>query len=243
MRRPHWVSVRYSNRYWLQKRLRFAAKFSQKDVIKQLLSMGVSVNAVNKNNRSALLHAVAKDNLEAAELLCANGAEVQHKTNDILFIAIIRNNVAMIIMLLNYGADIDVKDSDGFDCIRIACHAGFAKDGATDSLKYLISIGVDLEYRTNRLDITSLRFCVQFGLVHHALVLLRAGASIINATSGDGKSSLLAQCSLSTAPVAEELLLNFGCDSCEINDKALYDHVKVTSNHLGVLFKFYDNCT
>ena len=238
MRRPHWVSLRYSKLYWLQKRLRLAAKFNKKDVIEQLISMGVSVNAVNKKNRSALFHAVANDNIEAAELLCANGAEVQHKTNDILFIAIIRNNLEMIIMLLNYGADLEVKDQNGFDCIRIACHAGFAMDGNTDSLKYLISIGADMEYRTSRLDITSLQFCVQFGLVHHALILLRAGASIINATGDNGKSSLLAQCCLSTAPVAEELLLNFGCDSSEINDKALLDHVKVASNHFVCLLQY-----
>ena len=240
MKWPHWISKRYARKYWLEKRLHLASKKNLKEVINDLINKGVSVNAVDRYNHSALYHAVVWNCLEAAEVLCANGAEVQHEDNSILFHAIIRNNVPMIVLLLNYGADLSAKDRLGFDCIRYACYNAYR----VDSLKYLVKIGVRLDNRTtiqkfdtsllhlrhqlvckrccsnvDDCEMSTLAYCVHRGLSNHALILLRAGASVELARYNG--ISLLARCTRQTTCIAEFLLRNFGGSISEIEDEAL----------------------
>ena len=83
-------------------------------MIKALLDKNADINSIDSLHQSALLIAVFTENIEAIDLLLANGAnpnEIFYKRS-YLYRAIIRNNYELVKVLIKNGANVNYIDSN-----------------------------------------------------------------------------------------------------------------------------------
>jgi hypothetical protein len=87
------------------------------DKVKWLLDQGADINAVAKDRGySAVMDAVWRKNYDITEFLISKGAKLDFISSDgqpILVLAVGNGNVRIVELLLEHGADPDIKDSMG----------------------------------------------------------------------------------------------------------------------------------
>lgn len=98
--------------------LHLAAQNGDLAIVRELLSRGAAVNALNHENQtpSPLMIAASHDHLEIAEELVNYGADVNKANSELLsplHVAVIRNNIKMIALLIAAGADIHARAKNG----------------------------------------------------------------------------------------------------------------------------------
>lgn len=86
-------------------------------VVEFLLANGADVNAADKSGQTALIHACKRSFNETAALLLKNGADANFQTRKTgttaLMIAAVWDNVDLVRLLLDHGADADLTDFFG----------------------------------------------------------------------------------------------------------------------------------
>ncbi|XP_057336444.1 ankyrin-3-like [Microplitis mediator] len=120
--------------------LQIAAMNDNTKIFKIILEHGAKINDHNiHNNKSPIELAVEHNNIEIARLI------VDHKNfglkcdQSLLHMAIKKNNLEMVSLLLETGADVDEYDDDGFAPIHHAVKARI-----DDILQLLLDYGADI---------------------------------------------------------------------------------------------------
>lgn len=93
--------------------LHWALQNQNCELIKLLIQFGANLDIVNDADQTALYQAAADNNLEEVQLLLSAGADTETGRTAPLIIAALLHNYEVVKMLLENGANINSKDSDG----------------------------------------------------------------------------------------------------------------------------------
>jgi len=109
--------------------LGLAAFFGHRNIVLELVARGAQVNAISQNSMKvmALHSAVAHRHTEIADILLANGADVNAKQQDgftPLLEAVHNSQLDMIELLLQRGANVTLAKDDGQTPLAIAQEEG-----------------------------------------------------------------------------------------------------------------------
>merc|ERR1711991_338185 len=117
------------------------------DLIKEMLSRGADVNqGEGEKTITPLISSMTQGNNKLARFLLENGAHVNGRNVDkktALIVAIQqgpgRENMERLEILLEFGADLEVVDKDGFSPLGLAAFFGLV-----DTVKFLIKNGANV---------------------------------------------------------------------------------------------------
>jgi len=168
--------------------LQLAAVAGYADVARLLLTYGADPNAGEKygSKCTPLMYAAGNDRLAVAELLLANGAEVDAKGDDgftPLYYAALQNLPSMVKLLLANGANVDGKDDNGCTILHWA-----ALSNLSAAAKLLLSNGTEVDAK-DYLGRTPLYWAAHYGDLAVAKLLLAYGADP-NAEAEEGRTLL-----------------------------------------------------
>ncbi len=94
--------------------LHLAVIGSHKHIVETLIQHNVDLNYVNREGKTALTLATERAGTDMVKLLLHNGAQVCHDSNGaqkrLLINGVVRNNVLMCRMLLDFGVSVDNMD-------------------------------------------------------------------------------------------------------------------------------------
>ena len=119
------------------------------NIVKLLINKGIDINQLPKekgNNedykgKSALAYSITKKNKDIVKLLLLNNADLTIDKEPILYTALIYYEYQIVKLLLDAGADIDIRDGLGNTPLTKACEKGYI-----DAVKLLIEYGADVNY-------------------------------------------------------------------------------------------------
>ncbi|XP_052453650.1 ankyrin repeat domain-containing protein 7-like isoform X2 [Carassius gibelio] len=96
--------------------LHLATRIPSLSVVLQLLEHSANINAPNKDGNTPLMLAVMENHTDMTELLLKEGADVNVKNQEprSALIAACKGQISMVRLLLQYDADITVKDDKGW---------------------------------------------------------------------------------------------------------------------------------
>lgn len=143
----HGVDIDARNHYW-QTPLAVAASNGNKEIMELLIQNGANVNTIDTRGNTPLIRSIREaDSLEAARLLLAAGASAsinQVSSNDAsigsaLHSAVRRGKPEFIELLLQHGADINLRDKDQQTPLALAVISG-----RTEIVELLIKKGADV---------------------------------------------------------------------------------------------------
>ena len=132
-----------------QENIRSSAEKGNCTQISSLLRKGFSVDETDKQGNTALIYACQKNQFDAAALLIANGANVNHVSKvggfTPLMFASWKGHVDLVTLLLKHEANVDVQTTSGGDtALHFAALCGFSmvvlllrKAGAKTGVKNL----------------------------------------------------------------------------------------------------------
>lgn len=152
-----------------------ASRDGQIENVKQLLILGVDVNAKDKDGRTPLFYAAFKSNIALHKLLIAKGADVNAKDVDghtPLHEAAFKDNIEAAKLLIAKGADINAKDKDG----RTPLHRSTRHDN-TELAKMLIAKGADVNAK-DKYGYTPLYMTTDSGYIEFTKLLITKGADV-----------------------------------------------------------------
>ena len=165
------------------------------EVLQAIISHGSDVNAVNKDNVTALMIACEKKNTDAINVLLNAGADanivdvndvnaIKMKNVTALMVACHKGNTDEIKILLNAGADPNIANAVGYTCLHYA--AGNYQ--CTEILQEIISHGANVN-AVNKENVTALMTACEKKNTNAINVLLNAGADA-NTADADGDTCL-----------------------------------------------------
>lgn len=163
-------------------RLVDALKNSDKAAIKTLLPQRIDPNTIDLDGSTALHWAVRWNNLEAAEALIKNGANVKAANRfgaTPLSLACTNGNGAIVEVLLKAGADANAALPGGETALMTA-----ARTGDVASVKSLLSHGADINFKEARKKQTALMWAAAEGNTEVVAELIERGADIHAQTTG-----------------------------------------------------------
>jgi ankyrin repeat protein len=121
--------------------LHLAAQYGHEDIVKLLVESGANVNILDSDNCSPLFSAVQHYHYNIVEYLLLNNAEVNlidRYGNFPLSLAFHKlDNERLIKLLINYGADINIRDGAGFSVL----HKCVIQKNPT-MVKFLLDLGI-----------------------------------------------------------------------------------------------------
>ncbi|MFA5999313.1 MAG: ankyrin repeat domain-containing protein [Candidatus Babeliales bacterium] len=159
-----------------------AVKSGNLEIVKQLITKGVDINAIDSNGAFALF--LAHDSAEMVQFLINNGADVNMqslKTNfTALMGAALMGKYEIAKMLLASGADVHMKNSDGRTALYLSiiinqpCIRRFSNGSHAKIALALIDAGADC-YKNNPQVLIS---AVSLGQIEVVKALIAAGANV-----------------------------------------------------------------
>jgi len=121
-----------------------AARWANAEIVQLLIEYGADVNNVDTMGMTPLLYAATHDNVEAAQMLIENGANLEarerYKGFTPLLYACHLLKPKIIPLLVEKGADLNAKDKKGKTPLGNAC-----KKGGLEIVKYLVEHGAGLQ--------------------------------------------------------------------------------------------------
>ncbi|MDR2215453.1 MAG: ankyrin repeat domain-containing protein, partial [Nevskiaceae bacterium] len=194
-----------------------AAVIGNVDILRLLLEKGADVESANADNQTALMIVARTSNVEAARLLLKHGAKVnareQWRQQTPLMWAVAEAQPAMVKLLLDQGADVDVRSrvnewerqvtaeprmqvrpSGGFTALLYA-----ARRGCAECASLLLGKGADVNL-SDPDGVSPLLMSLLNGNFDTAAVLLRAGADV-DKWDIWGRSPLYAAVDYNTLPM------------------------------------------
>lgn len=126
--------------------LREAASLGKIETVRRAISLGTEVDALDADDRTALLLAAFDGHTETVQLLLENKADVNHRDamgRTALIYAASGPNPETVQLLLEAGADPDIADkAEGFTALMFA-----AAEGQFEVVKALVKYGADKNLR------------------------------------------------------------------------------------------------
>jgi uncharacterized protein len=156
--------------------LRASIEDGDTDALASLIDDGADVNGVDVDGATALHWAVYADQLEAAQLLLAAGAEPTRKSRygvAPLYLAAVNGNPAMIESLLKAGADARAFGPNGETMLMTA-----ARTGVPETLTVLLEAGAEIDVPDPNFGQTALMLAVRERNRDAVELLLDRGADV-----------------------------------------------------------------
>ncbi|CAG8487595.1 16733_t:CDS:1, partial [Gigaspora rosea] len=223
--------------------LNWAAENGHIDVVKVLIMHGADVNAIDKDEHTALNRAAEKGRIEIIKTL------IEHKAtgnNIALYLAVINGQTEVVKILIEYGADVNSI----VDKLTILHHA--AKKEHVEVVKTLLKHGAKIDatdnFKRTIFDINRnmikhrLHFAALDGREDIIIYLLKKyGANYVNGADVNGKTAL----HLSSENGHETIvviLINYKAD-LSIRDKSLKTalHLAVKKGHTAIVERLINN--
>ena len=172
--------------------LHFAATFSSPEVVRYLLSRGMSANMTDNSSRSPLLCACLEgDRLENVITLVKHGAKIHKVDKDgksALHFAATFSSPEVIMFLLFLGMSVNMTDNSDRTPLMCACLEG----GRFENVKTLVKHGAEI-YKVNKDGKSALHFAATFSSPEVVRYLLSRGMSA-NMTDNSSRSPLMCAC-------------------------------------------------
>lgn len=159
----------------LEKVLLWAVQEGCAEIVREVLSAGICVNARDLRGYSALMLASALGHLECVILLLNAGAflaETNEEEENAMHLAAARGHVAVVQYLARVRRLVKSRDSQGNTPLHLAAAAGFA-----DCVRVLADSHADLDARNHR-GLTPLMLAAEKGRMESVSQLMAAGASL-----------------------------------------------------------------
>ena len=153
------------------------------EVVKLFVEAGMSVNARDHNDYTALHWAAARDRLETVKYLVGAGADVNTRDEDgdtVLHSAAFWGNLAVVEFLVGAGADVNATENIGETVLHRS-----ARFSLLEMVKFLVGVGADVN-AANKYGWTPLHLAATKDL-EMVEFLVGAGA-VVDATDDDGKT-------------------------------------------------------
>jgi ankyrin repeat protein len=171
-----------------------------------LLQHGADVDAVDKDNGTALFNATVFNKIQATKILLKANAQVNHCSND-GFIALssiaVLDCAELVEILLTAGADPTIKDDTGATALHYA-----AIFGATDTIQELLKAKVDLNVRNND-GYTPVLYAALNSNYRSVQILLDGGADV-DSLDKDNRTAIMNAIKSGNHAIAQ-LLIQKGC--------------------------------
>jgi ankyrin repeat protein len=152
-----------------------------------------------------LHHACYLGHLEIARVSVENGAKINKKISDLqltpLHGAIMNGDPKLVAFLVEHGADIHAKDSEGATPLIAACWVGAVK-----TVKYLLSKGASIDIKTKG-GATPLHCACQSGNLELVQFLINNGSEI-NSQPMTGATPLHMAVALGSLKIVKQLLIS-----------------------------------
>ncbi len=209
-----------------------AVVLGDEGVLAALLEAGADVNKVDRDGNSPLMLAPTA---VVARLLISAGAEVNqqnHWGKTPLLQSISNNKPEVTKCLLDSGADVKAKDSDGNSVLTLS--AAFSR--SAELIQALLGAGADIENEGSAALLDAMYS--PYSSLEKIKTLLEAGADV-NAKPRAGLTPLIAACLLRETPAQIspiiEILLEYGADvtARDLNNKTAHDYAMTNVNLKG----------
>ena len=158
-------------------RLADAAERGDREAIASLIKQKADINGTQGEGTTALHWAAQRDDVEAAKMLLAAGANVTAVTDNgaitPLFMACTNGSAAMIEALVKAGADVNAPKANGTTPLMIA-----AASGSVPAVKTLLDLGAKVDTKESVRDQSALMFAAALGRADVVKLLAQRGATL-----------------------------------------------------------------
>ena len=169
-----------------------ARKFSSPEVLKAIISHGVDVYATDKDNRTALMIACMKGNINAINVLLNAGADLKIAdagANTCLHYAVKNNCCTEVLQaIISHGVVVNAICKDNRTALMIAC-----EEGNKDVINVLLTAGADPNIADADGE-TCLHCAVLYDLCTDVLQAIISLVGDVNATNKRNETALMIAC-------------------------------------------------
>ena len=170
--------------------LYYAALCGFHDLVEHLITKNLQVvNADGGHYARPLVAALAGEHFQTADLLHRNGAHPHVRRSfgcSPLHAAAFSGNLEVVRILIEYDADVNARDVDGYTPLYVASERENLQGGSV--LRLLLEHGADINARTNS-GRTALHRASSFGILEAVRLLLENGVDV-EAKNIDGETAL-----------------------------------------------------
>jgi len=179
--------------------LMHASALGASDAVSELIKNGADLRRRDDSGRDALFHAVRNDMLKTSELLIRSGASVKAEYDSgLLHLAAARNNIDMVRLIVDAGADMSVKDKHDFSPFGEAVRAG-----SFEAASFFLAGGASANERQD--DLTPMMIAAKNNDLKMA-VLLAENMADVNSVSSDGTTAIFHAAMRNYTAMAEFLI-------------------------------------
>ena len=197
-------------------------------LVKRLLSKGVNIDHLNDRNESAILISARNGNQGLVQSLIEAGANVDGKDSDGFTLLHFDIDTKLVEVLLKKGLDINAKSNNG----QTPLHSSRTKVASPEKAELLIQHGAEINAKDNKGDtplISILRFANHHRNIKKVARLLILSGADVNAGRSESPLYLAVKNAPHRAPFPiVELLLQKGADINKANS-----HMQLTPLHIA----------
>ena len=181
-------------------------------LVKRLLSKGVNIDHLNDRNESAILISARNGNQGLVQSLIEAGANVDGKDSDGFTLLHFNIDAQLVEILLKKGLDVNAKSNNG----QTPLHSSRTKVASPEKAELLIQHGAEINAKDNKGDtplISILRFANQHRRIKKVVRLLIQSEADVNSGKSESPLFLAVRNAPHRAPFPiVELLLQKGAD-------------------------------